>query len=273
MVEGRYFVFGFLWLLWSLDYLTLHVTTALVLGVFLITGGHYTLYLAWNTLPRDLRGAKRYLQLLFLVYRYQKTNTTVPQVFSKVAAKHPSKAALLYENTSWSFGDLEKYSNRVANYLYNVGYRQGDCVALFMENRPEYVGIWLGCTKIGVVPALINANLQGNPLIHSLKAASAKGLIYGSELGKAVHDIARHLDGLDLFFSTDSVAHNDSVAHHDPQHVSFDVAIRKSPSEPVPKHLTEKLKFTDKMLYIYTSGTTGLPKAAVIKHSRLVLHS
>lgn len=31
----------------------------------------------------------------------------------------------------------------------------------------------------------------------------------------------------------------------------------------------DTVKFTDKMVYIYTSGTTGLPKAAVIKHSRL----
>ena len=38
-----------------------------------------------------------------------------------------------------------------------------------------------GCSKIGLVPALINSNLTGNPLVHSLRAASAKMLIYGSE--------------------------------------------------------------------------------------------
>ena len=84
-----------------------------------------------------------------------------PQVFSKVASSHPNKPALLYESSSWSFGELEAYSNRVANYLtLHRGFRKGDCVALFMENRPEYVGIWLGCTKVGILPALINSNLQ-----------------------------------------------------------------------------------------------------------------
>ena len=37
----------------------------------------------------------------------------------------------------------------------------------------------------------------------------------------------------------------------------------------VPAEVTRELQFTDKMLYIYTSGTTGLPKAAVVKNSRL----
>ena len=37
----------------------------------------------------------------------------------------------------------------------------------------------------------------------------------------------------------------------------------------LPAEVTRELQFTDKMLYIYTSGTTGLPKAAVVKNSRL----
>ena len=39
-------------------------------------------------------------------------------------------------------------SDRVARYFYCQGYRRGDVVALFMENRPEYVCIWLGLSKV-----------------------------------------------------------------------------------------------------------------------------
>ena len=41
----------------------------------------------------------------------------------------------------------------------------------------------------------------------------------------------------------------------------------------VPAEVTRELQFTDKLLYIYTSGTTGLPKAAVVKNSRLEGHN
>ena len=43
-----------------------------------------------------------------------------------------------------------------------------------------------------------------------------------------------------------------------------------SSTEDVPESIQKCTNFTDKLLYIYTSGTIGLPKAAVIKHSRLV---
>jgi len=70
----------------------------------------------------------------------------------------------------------------VAHFFLRAGFKHGDCVALFMENRLEYVGLWLGCAKLGLVPALINHNLTGQPLMHSIRAASAVALIYGSEL-------------------------------------------------------------------------------------------
>jgi solute carrier family 27 fatty acid transporter 1/4 len=70
----------------------------------------------------------------------------------------------------------------MANFLLSAGFKQGESIALFMENRPEYVGTWLGCCKIGVVPALINFNLRGRSLIHSIAAASSTAVIYGSEL-------------------------------------------------------------------------------------------
>jgi len=110
-------------------------------------------------------------------------------VFSQTAKKFGKKTCIIFENQvnhwltrekhlirllsflfqRWSFVDLEVYSNRVANIFYNAGYQPGECVALFMENRPEYVGLWLGCTKLGLVPALINSNLVGDSLLHSIE--------------------------------------------------------------------------------------------------------
>ena len=53
-----------------------------------------------------------------------------------------------------------------------------------MENRPEYVGIWLGLAKIGVIPALINYNLQQDSLVHTIEVAECRAIIYGLELEK-----------------------------------------------------------------------------------------
>ena len=147
-------------------------------------------------------------------------------------------------------------------------FQPGDCVALFMENRPEYVGLWLGCTKIGIVPALINTNLQGQPLIHSIKAASAAGLIFGTELEDAVYGVAKDLPNVKLYKSGLLKNGLHSLSSSENRMLCIDKLLEKSSSKPIPESVQNQLNFTDKMLYIYTSGTTGLPKAAVIKHSR-----
>ena len=76
---------------------------------------------------------------------------------------------------------MDEYSNKVANYFLTLGFQKGDTVALLMENRPEYVAMWLGLAKIGVVTALINHNQKMQALIHAVRIANAKAIIYGSE--------------------------------------------------------------------------------------------
>ncbi len=51
-----------------------------------------------------------------------------------------------------------------------------------LYSRPEYIGVWLGLAKIGVIPALINFNLRQQALIHTIKVADCKGAIYGLEV-------------------------------------------------------------------------------------------
>jgi len=253
-------------LCWTSNIISTNVFLALFLISYLATGGNYTLYLLYHTAGRDARGAWRYLQLLLLVYVYQKRNLTVSQVFQKTVKKHPNKVCMYFEDEKWTFRELDEYSNQLAHFLHSAGFKHGDSVALFMENRLEYVGLWLGCTKLGVVPALINFNLRGKSLMHSISAVSASAVIFGSELAGAINDIQSELTvDIRLFssgkkFNPVGRSENlDSLMSHQSVH-------------PMPEEVTSKLQFSDKLVYIYTSGTTGLPKAAVVKSSRFYFY-
>lgn len=74
------------------------------------------------------------------------------------------------------------YSNRVANAFSRLGYKKGDVVALLMSNCPEYVAVWLGLSKLGVIAALINHNQRGKALVHSLTIAKSRAIIFGADL-------------------------------------------------------------------------------------------
>lgn len=142
---------------------------------------------------RDARGAYRYLRLLLTVWWYERLDLTVPQVFQRTVRRHPDRVCLHFEEESWTFGQLDRYSNRVAQLLVSQGFSHGDSLGLFMENRPEYIGLWLGAAKVGVVPALINYNLRGQSLVHGIQACGSRGVILGTELVPAVLEVLPQL--------------------------------------------------------------------------------
>src|SRR6266516_1684713 len=99
-----------------------------------------------------------------MLYRLRRRNATIPIVFK-------------FDDEQWTFQDLDVFSNRVANCFTELGFHPGEEVALFMESRPEYVGIWLGLAKAGVVSALINTNQRLETLVHSITVVNCKALI------------------------------------------------------------------------------------------------
>jgi solute carrier family 27 fatty acid transporter 1/4 len=118
------------------------------------------------------------------VRRYLQERKTVPLLFASMVQRHPDKTALIFEGTDthWTFRQLDEYSSSVANFLQARGLASGNVVALFMENRNEFVGLWLGMAKLGVEAALINTNLRRDALRHCLDTSKARALIFGSEM-------------------------------------------------------------------------------------------
>ena len=103
-------------------------------------------------------------------------------MFTTIAKKNSNKPALIYQGKVWTFKDLDQFSNQVAQTCISAGYKPGDEVALLMENRPEFVGIWMGLAKAGLTTALLNTNLKSTTLLHSISVIKTRALIYDSAL-------------------------------------------------------------------------------------------
>ena len=67
------------------------------------------------------------------------------------------------------------------------GFQKGDEVALLMENCPDYICIWLGLAKIGVITALINTNQKTESLAHSMNILDMKALIFGQSYAEGIY--------------------------------------------------------------------------------------
>lgn len=132
-----------------------------------------------------------------------------------------------------------------------------------MENRPEFVCIWLGLSKIGVIVPLINTNLRLTSLLHSITVAKCNAFIFGNSLVSAVDEITLP-SSVSLYQLNDKpnepIKENAQDLHAAMKSASADNVVSKD----------DQTRHHNKLLYIYTSGTTGLPKAAVISHSRFI---
>jgi fatty-acyl-CoA synthase len=192
---------------------------------------------------------------------------TVGDLLERLVRRHCHATFVRFEDQAWSYAEINALANRVAHWGQGHGLQQGSVVGLLMENRPEYLAMWLGLAKLGIVTALLNTHLRGEALAHSLRAADCKIVLLGEENEEAWSSLSSGAIDAEVFRvgnfrqpRQESITAADCLGH---QLVQF------SDANP-PRSLRAELRGGDPLFYIYTSGTTGLPKAARLSHSRFM---
>ncbi|MDB5740095.1 MAG: long-chain-acyl-CoA synthetase [Alphaproteobacteria bacterium] len=167
----------------------------------------------------------------------------------------PKNIAIYCLDQAMTYAQLDARANRYAHWAQSQGIGRGDVVAILMENRPDYICAWLGLFKVGAQAALINTNLVGVALGHSISISAAKAVIVGAELAQNFRDApfemapALWIEGEGGNLSAALAAASDAA-----------------PGKAARAGVTLK----DRAFLIYTSGTTGLPKAANYSHMRML---
>jgi fatty-acyl-CoA synthase len=185
---------------------------------------------------------------------------TLPALIDRLAAQFNAAPALISAEASMSHGQLGFRCNQYSRWGIGRDLKSGDVVSLFMSNCAEYPAIWLGLTRIGVVVALVNSQLAGDVLAHSIKIADPKYMIVGADLASRVAAIQPRLP-VGLAYRTVG-----SNPHFEP----LEPELEPLSGEPLTDAECEPPPIDATALYIYTSGTTGLPKAAKVSHYRLM---
>ncbi len=176
------------------------------------------------------------------------------------ADRTPRAPAIFDQDRIVSYRAYEEGANRYAHWARGEGVGRGDVVALFLENGPDFLMAWLGLLKLGAVAALINTNLRGAPLAHSILIAKARLIVVGAELCDALTEAGRAAGAMPPVWGLGRPGSRNDL----------DAALAAaSPARP-PASVRDGLKARDTAFYIYTSGTTGMPKAARFSHLRMM---
>ena len=193
--------------------------------------------------PKFARDA--WLRALANTAKIGERNETLPIVIERLAARFGDAPALTDPQTEMSFDGLARRANQYARLGVSLGLLPGDAAALMMNNSAEYVAVWLGLTRIGVVVALVNSQLSGDALLHSIKVANPKAVIAGADLAARVASIRGKLpQGVACF------VHGASAEDFTP----LAPLLAALPGEAMPLAECAPPPLDAMALYIYTSG-------------------
>jgi len=191
------------------------------------------------------------------------TRWVLPLALEDAAARHAEKVWLRFDDgQALTFAQAAREAQQVAEYLYRLGVRPGDHVALMLGNCADFVRAWSGIGRLGAVAVLLNTELKDAFLAHPLDNSQAKLLITGAELLPAVRDVAARLPDLQTILVC-----GDAV---DPA---------RSPQELPWSGWRESQRFEgalpdwrDIAAIMYTSGTSGPAKGVLMPHAHCTLY-
>ena len=196
------------------------------------------------------------------------SSRTFSKVVEELAQRFGDAPALLSEAENLTFRSFAARSNRYSRWALDQGLEPGDTVCLLMPNRPEYLAIWVGLSRVGCVVALLNTNLTGPGLTHCVSIAEPKQIIVAADLMPAFAGAATHLSAAPRVWQH-GIGLNEPVQELE----RIDLAVDRYDEAPLGPEESRPVRLADPALYIYTSGTTGLPKAARVSHRRIMMWS
>ncbi|MGF7111133.1 long-chain-acyl-CoA synthetase [Pseudomonas laurylsulfatiphila] len=187
--------------------------------------------------------------------------------FEQATLRNPDGPALLQDDVTLSYSEVNQWANRIAHHLIGQGIGKGDVVAVFIENRPELLVTILAVAKVGAISALLNTSQTRDTLVHSVNLVAPVAIIVGEELVpayQAIRDRVAIQPARTWFVADQDTSRQPGIA---PEGFINLMTVSLDDASDNPAN-SQRIFFDDPCFYIYTSGTTGLPKAGVFKHGR-----
>ncbi len=170
-----------------------------------------------------------------------------PDVYPGTHAQNfPQKPAVVNAATEevLTYGELNKWSNQFAHYLYEKGLRRGDHIALFMENNILLFVVAWAAYRSGLYVTTINRYLTAEETAYIIIDCEAKAIVSTYAMRNVAEEVLPLIEPCPYRLMVDGKITG---------WLSFEETIASYPTE----NLAEEWR-GDSMLY--SSGTTGRPK-------------
>ena len=199
-----------------------------------------------------------------------------------IADRWGGKTALLYrsgkqkEFTRWSYLRLAEESRRIGRGLLAAGLAKGDRVALWAENRPEWMAVWLGAAVAGLVIVPVDFLLPDRDCLNLLKMTGAEAFFYSPRKQDFVAEFLAPVGG-----EGDARSGVPGGEQKIPVKAAVCICPEEDPSFEAfgadagdqRLHASREIAPEDPVCIVFSSGTTGFAKGITLGHRGIILNS
>ena len=158
------------------------------------------------------------------------------------AGLYPDRAALIQDDLTLTYRQLDDRSNRISRGLIDRGIRRGERVALMWPNDVRYMESMFGVIRAGAVAVPLNIKLADETLAYVLENSDSVAMIVSPDLVERAHVLASQVPAIRFLAGTDDL-------------------LEAAPDFPRPPYHPDDVCFQP-----YTSGSTGKPKGVLLTH-------
>ncbi|WP_226479086.1 acyl-CoA synthetase [Natrinema amylolyticum] len=167
---------------------------------------------------------------------------------------------------TYTFDDLDRRSNAVANALESMGVDRADRVAVVVPQKPENVLTHLACWKRGAISLPLSVLFGDDALRYRLRDSEARVAVVDAAQWETIRAVAPDCPALEHVLVVDADPAAARVGEADVR--TFEGAVDGRSSE----YETVETDADTPAIIMYTSGSTGDPKGVLHTHDVWVGH-
>jgi fatty-acyl-CoA synthase len=183
---------------------------------------------------------------------------TLGEAFARSARKFPGKIAVMDDEGSSTYGELNRRVNRWAHATEGLGLAKGQHVATLSNNCIHLMEVYLGHLKRGIVTVPLDSRGTLDDVCFEAESTDCETLIFHSDYAGRAEEMKSRLPQIKTFIAMG--ASSPGFAK------DYEVLLGKANDKDPLSHVKEK----DEAFLIFTGGTTGRPKGAILTHKSLL---
>lgn len=179
--------------------------------------------------------------------------------FDSQCRKNGESIALVHDESSWTYKELDRVSDQTAAELAHKGIVQGAMVALFCDRSVQAIAAMIAVMKTGAAFVPIDAAFPDERICYMLDDASVTGIIAYKNQAERLHQLNLSSEIVVHWITENGFSNNKQS--NSPNAIALKDAVLA---------VAHSQSFSDAIAYVmYTSGSTGKPKGVAISHAAL----